>query len=629
MLLVNKGLIVERRNGGLKASRVLTSDQHRSSLGTRGGSFSSPPAKDPTSTSLLLPSGTSAPNSSVRLLPDAVIETIRQVFHDGGNLGGSVGILDADKCQLLNVGRRDVLHDDAPDEETIYLISSMTKPFLGVAIAILVNDEDNEISFGAPVKDIFPELIGRTLLSHDPGNKELTIAHLLAHQSEFIKTTNLWECPDGEVPWKTVDPIISLLRYLPQHDKYQQPGCFKHARNYSNECFALLAKLIKRVSGMPWGEFVTSKILEPPHMTRTFTGVTEFQSKQDNFAGTHSVNISETLNALQPQFGDRVTYQDIISYLRLSPTTPEPISVQPSQASLTETSRAQNPLGAAAMATLWSHILDRAEKDQGATYCGGWYKSRWPGADGDNVRRLQSISASGDEWFFFQTPTTLRNETRLALHHGGNMIGATSFCFLTVVLCNTRGFLLGAANLIGMLLADALDRNLAGAGMSEIMRHCLKLRALGRKITASYLLDLVGYEQELKREYPHIARGFEFNKCVGRYQLVEEVFTDVIMAAQGMLLFWLYGSGFRYPLRVKRVDTAEMDGELKVTFAMSMRELVPAGVGGNNRMNVKDFELVFRRKDETSGKFGEFVWVFDRTGAPRSGDVSSFVWKRS
>ncbi|KAK4228657.1 hypothetical protein QBC38DRAFT_474444, partial [Podospora fimiseda] len=117
--------------------------------------------------------------------------------------------------------------------------------------------------------------------------------------------------------------------------------------------------------------------------------------------------------------------------------------------------------------TLWKHILEESVQDRATAYCGSWYiadhvllvvvhslvklflltvifnrnitsipwkpseKPRWPGADGDNVWRLQSMSASGDEWRFFQTPTVLGNNKRLALHHGGNMIGATSFCFLS------------------------------------------------------------------------------------------------------------------------------------------------------------------------------------------------------
>ncbi|KAK4228658.1 beta-lactamase/transpeptidase-like protein [Podospora fimiseda] len=231
--------------------------------------------KSPPLSSIALLPRQSMIRNNLRLLSGTIIDTIQQVFNNGGNVGGSVGIIDGAESYFLNVGRGDTLHQDVPDEESIYLISSMTKPFLGVAIAMLVNHKENEISFDTSIKEIFPDLEGRTSLRHEVGNKELTIAHLLAHRSDFIKTTNLWECPDGNVPWQTIDLILSLFQHLPRHEKYQQPGCFNQARNYSNECFALLAELIERVSGTSWGEFVTKNVLEPLDLTQTFNGVTE------------------------------------------------------------------------------------------------------------------------------------------------------------------------------------------------------------------------------------------------------------------------------------------------------------------------------------------------------------------
>ncbi|KAK4168440.1 beta-lactamase/transpeptidase-like protein [Cladorrhinum sp. PSN259] len=634
-------------------------------------------------------------DDNLQELLDSVSETIQQIFKESGNVGGSVGILDNEKSYFLNLGQKELPNPGIPDRDTLYLISSMTKPFLGLAMAILINEKENETTFDTTVSDIFPELRAKTSLRHELDNKELTVAHLLAHRSEFQKTTNLWECPSGQIPWKTIDPILSLLQHLPQHDKYQNPGCFHQSRNYSNECFALLASVIERVSGVPWGRFVTERVLQPLGMSRTFTGVTEAHSKtsQNNFAGTYSVRVDKSLEVITAKCGDGPTYQEILEHLTgiNTPTLPDPVSVTPSQASFLDSNNQQTILGAAAgmtscvsdlmkfyaaflrsyatrdlprhglteiehgMAALWDHILKSTEDSSGSIYSGGcvlffrnttlipWtplQKSRWPGADGDNVRRLQSVpvsSVSGaEEWYFFQSPSRPddKDEKRnLALYHGGNMIGATSFCFLTVViLCNTRGFFLDAANLVGMFLADALDRNLAEApaGAEEILSYCEKVKILARQITASYLFDLVRYERDLSTRYPEVAHATQLTGCVGRYQLVKGVFADVVMRKEdGGLRFQLYGTGLQYPLRVrKRDDLDEDDGVLKVSFAMSMRDLVPHGVGGNNRMDVGDFELAFRGKDEMTGRWREFVWVFDRAGAPSNGDVSAFVWER-
>ncbi|KAK4228656.1 hypothetical protein QBC38DRAFT_523528 [Podospora fimiseda] len=160
-----------------------------------------------------------------------------------------------------------------------------------------------------------------------------------------------------------------------------------------------------------------------------------------------------------------------------------------------------------------------------------------------------------------------------------------------------------------MFLADALDRNLAGAGLNEVTKHCLRLRVLGKKTIASYLFDLAKYERNLKAAHPFLARRSNFDGCIGVYQLVKGVFAEVKAGKDDLLLFQLYRTGSQYPVRTSGRNKTEKAGVLKMSFAMSMRDLIPRGVGGNNRMDVQDFELVFRRKDETSGMFGEFVWA--------------------
>jgi hypothetical protein len=48
---------------------------------------------------------------------------------------------------------------------------------------------------------------------------------------------------------------------------------------------------------------------------------------------------------------------------------------------------------------------------------------------------------------------------------------------------------------------------------------------------------------------------------------------------------------------------------VKMAFASSMRELLPTGVGGSNRLIVEDFVVALRRREHS--RFQEFIWVFD------------------
>lgn len=287
---------------------------------------------------------------------------------------------------------------------------------------------------------------------------------------------------------------------------------------------------------------------------------------------------------------------------------------------------------------------------------------------------LDPVSAS-QAWAFFQQDASLSRSgpclappaQTLALYHGGNMTGATSFCLLhpatqtaVVVLCNTRGFLLDAANLVGMLLADCLiisppapqphaqdcnpepapaERSQPAQDGEYVRRKCDAARQIGQHIRAGYLSDVLRYEMALQEGYhpPERTDAGRYGECVGRYRLCEGVWAAVGVLADGdgggdvedkALRFWMYERGFKYPLRVKKGSPGGGDGDqITMTFAMPMEELIPLGVGGSNRLAVEDFVLVFRNRDG-KGRFGEFVWNFDREGVQGGSGLEKLAWKR-
>lgn len=609
---------------------------------------------------------------------------LEAIFQESGNVGASIGLLEDGNYTFHDIGTRALDDDQPPTKNSRYLISSMTKPFMGLAISILVADGRHGICFETPVKDILPELEGRTPLVSDQMEPELTIGHLLAHRSEFLRYTNLWESPEGHIPWTTIDPVLSLLRHMPRSSQYTEKT-FDNSRNYSNECFALLAEVVERTARMPWGEFVTERILQPLHLTSTFTDVPQDHLQDRNsYVASHSVSVDGLMAG-----GHQLWQRNCMT----GPTA-EPLLIEPSQVSCVNRGSKPSPLGAAAgmvsstkdllkffgyllevfgslqgqrydlghkisevergMITWWRHILSHTQSEN-SIYAGGWnttnifwnpcdLKHRWPGSDGDNARRLQSAIRSSHSdgaltanrlWYFFQQLSIgggVGVGKKLALYHGGNMVGATSSCFLipslkqaVVVLCNTRGFYLDAANIACMFLADALARKATDPRALQTL--CANLDTVVRHIKGSYIRDLALYETRLEREYSQLACAEDFPGCVGRFRLVPGVFAEIQGHAGGSLRFQLYGKGFEYPLRARH-DCCAVSSEVTMTFAMPMRDLVPLGVGGNNRLNIRDFELVFRGRRASGRPFEEFVWVFDRNGVYEDGDESAFAWKR-
>ncbi|KAL2166395.1 hypothetical protein VTG60DRAFT_2824 [Thermothelomyces hinnuleus] len=247
-----------------------------------------------------MPGNLVAPEGAAELLAP-LAGVLEQLFRVSGNVGGSIGVLTNGEQHFLGIRSRGLDTPVPPNEDTVYLISSLTKPLLGLAIAVLVDGDEYDVTFETPVQRFLPGLDGKTLLRHT--SRAATIADFLDHRSEFLRTTNLWESLGGAIPWKTIEPILSLLRHLPLSDKFNSPSSFAFDRNYSNEAFALLTAVIEKATDTPWGRFVET--------------------------GIHS-------------------FQAILQHLKSKPSTPQPVKIHPSQVSSSSRTYNQTLLGAAA-----------------------------------------------------------------------------------------------------------------------------------------------------------------------------------------------------------------------------------------------------------------------------------------
>lgn len=98
---------------------------------------------------------------------------LEQLFKASGNVGASIGVLSKSEQHFLGIGSRGLDAAVPPTEDTLYLVSSMTKPLMGLAVAALVEDDKYGLGFDTPVREFLPYLHGKTLLRHEP--REATI----------------------------------------------------------------------------------------------------------------------------------------------------------------------------------------------------------------------------------------------------------------------------------------------------------------------------------------------------------------------------------------------------------------------------------------------------------------------
>jgi CubicO group peptidase (beta-lactamase class C family) len=169
--------------------------------------------------------------------------------------------------------------------ETVFRIASLTKPI--VAAATLILAEDDVLDLEEPVTKRLPELAGQRVLARLDGpldetvplDRPVTIEDLLTFRMGFGTITE----PEMDPPWPIVEAWKQRRLVLAEpdprtpHDPDEwirlfgelplmcQPG----TRWQYNTGTLVLGVLLARAAGMPLGEVLRERLLEPLGMTET------------------------------------------------------------------------------------------------------------------------------------------------------------------------------------------------------------------------------------------------------------------------------------------------------------------------------------------------------------------------
>ena len=168
------------------------------------------------------------------------------------------------------------------DRDSLFRIYSMTKLITGAAAALLI--EDGKITLDQPVSDFIPEFATLKVatnparnLNAKPAEQVMTIRHLLTHTSGlgYAHTGNnavqraygregifMANSVQGSTLPASLDELVVRLADIPL---LFEPG----TRYEYGMSIDVLAVVIERASGMPYTEFVQSRILDPLRMDDT------------------------------------------------------------------------------------------------------------------------------------------------------------------------------------------------------------------------------------------------------------------------------------------------------------------------------------------------------------------------
>ncbi|HKX33476.1 MAG TPA: serine hydrolase [Blastocatellia bacterium] len=167
--------------------------------------------------------------------------------------------------------------------ETVYKIGSVSKQFIATGIMLLV--QDGRLSLD--------DKISRFLEGAPATWSEITIRHLLTHTSGLVR-----EAP-GFDPLKIQSDADVIKTAYPLPLGFA-PG---EKWEYCNVGYFSLAEIIRRVSGQPWGDYLSERLFKPLEMnaTRTTTLTEIIQNRADGYIWRNDkLDNSDVWFALRP-----------------------------------------------------------------------------------------------------------------------------------------------------------------------------------------------------------------------------------------------------------------------------------------------------------------------------------------
>lgn len=152
------------------------------------------------------------------------------------------------------------------DEHTLFGIASNSKAFTAAALGMLA--DEGSLSWDNKVTDYIPEF-----KMYDPYVTEaFTIRDLLTHRSGLgLGAGDLMFWPDSNN--FTLKNIIHNLRYL------KQVSGFRTKYDYDNLLYIVAGEIVKRLSGMPWEDFIESRIMKPLAMDESAASFKRVKNK--------------------------------------------------------------------------------------------------------------------------------------------------------------------------------------------------------------------------------------------------------------------------------------------------------------------------------------------------------------
>lgn len=201
---------------------------------------------------------------------DAYIEEARQEWEVPGL---SVAIVkDGELLLSKGYGLRSLTSTEKIDQHTIFSIGSTTKAMVAAAMGMLV--DEGLVSWDDKVSEHLPDF----QLYDSYASRELRVRDLFTHNAGLGNADLLWYYNDLDS-----DEILHRMRRL----KPAYP--FRGGYTYQNIMYLAAGKLIAKVSGKPWAEFMQDRVFSPLGMNNTYPTLKISQQQENRSIAHHRI----------------------------------------------------------------------------------------------------------------------------------------------------------------------------------------------------------------------------------------------------------------------------------------------------------------------------------------------------
>ena len=220
------------------------------------------------------------------------IRPVMQGYVDDGRIAGILTVV-ARRGKIIHfetVGMRDVENKKPIEADTIFRIHSMSKPITSVAVMMLY--EAGHFQLDTPVSDFIPEFKDMEIYNEDQteildAKNEVTIKHLLTHTSGL---TYGWGSKPVDKRYRESNAfkrgatLADMAKRLTAIPLVHEPG-ERWTYGVSTD---VLGYLVEVVSGMPFEEFLQTRLFRPLGMVDTAFSVPV--ERLDRFAALYQLS---------------------------------------------------------------------------------------------------------------------------------------------------------------------------------------------------------------------------------------------------------------------------------------------------------------------------------------------------